>query len=120
MLTFPAVTRARQVAHTPALHANGAGRPASRALSRMLAALNGTRRVEFTEANILDSARVAGLPAPFACKAGVCATCRARVTAGKVSMAARYGLTDEEIAAGYVLTCQSVPKGEGVAVDYDA
>jgi ring-1,2-phenylacetyl-CoA epoxidase subunit PaaE len=79
-----------------------------------------TRKVEFTEANILDSAREAGLPAPFACKAGVCATCRAKVIRGKVEMAARYGLTDEEIAAGYVLTCQSVPLGEGVAVDYDA
>jgi ring-1,2-phenylacetyl-CoA epoxidase subunit PaaE len=79
-----------------------------------------TRKVEFTEANILDSAREAGMPAPFACKAGVCATCRAKVITGKVEMAARYGLTDEEIAAGYVLTCQSVPVGEGVAVDYDA
>ena len=79
-----------------------------------------TRKVEFSEANILDSARAAGLPAPFACKAGVCATCRAKVTSGTVEMAARYGLTDEEIAAGYVLTCQSVPSGEGVAVDYDA
>ena len=79
-----------------------------------------TRRVEFTQANILDSARAAGLPAPFACKAGVCATCRAKVTRGKVEMAARYGLTDEEVAAGYVLTCQSVPVGDGVAVDYDA
>jgi ring-1,2-phenylacetyl-CoA epoxidase subunit PaaE len=79
-----------------------------------------TRRVQFTESNILDSARAAGLPAPFACKAGVCATCRAKVTSGKVEMAARYGLTDEEVAAGYVLTCQSVPVGDGVAVDYDA
>jgi ring-1,2-phenylacetyl-CoA epoxidase subunit PaaE len=79
-----------------------------------------TRRVPFTEENILDSARAAGLPAPFACKAGVCATCRARVTKGKVEMAARYGLTDEEVADGYVLTCQSVPLGDGVAVDYDA
>jgi ring-1,2-phenylacetyl-CoA epoxidase subunit PaaE len=79
-----------------------------------------TRKVAFTAGNILDSAREAGLPAPFACKAGVCATCRARVTAGEVSMAARYGLTDEEIEAGYILTCQSVPKGAGVAVDYDA
>jgi ring-1,2-phenylacetyl-CoA epoxidase subunit PaaE len=79
-----------------------------------------TRRVPFTAGNILDSARAAGLPAPFACKAGVCATCRAKVTKGKVEMAARYGLTDEEVAAGYVLTCQSVPLGDGVAVDYDA
>jgi ring-1,2-phenylacetyl-CoA epoxidase subunit PaaE len=79
-----------------------------------------TRKIEFSATNILDSAREAGLPAPFACKAGVCATCRARVTSGKVEMAARYGLTDEEVAAGYILTCQSVPVGEGVAVDYDA
>jgi ring-1,2-phenylacetyl-CoA epoxidase subunit PaaE len=79
-----------------------------------------TRRVAFTQSNILDSARASGLPAPFACKAGVCATCRAKVTSGKVEMAARYGLTDEEVAAGYVLTCQSVPVGDGVAVDYDA
>ena len=79
-----------------------------------------TRRVPFVAGNILDSAREAGLPAPFACKAGVCATCRAKVTRGKVEMAARYGLTDEEVADGYVLTCQSVPLGNGVAVDYDA
>jgi ring-1,2-phenylacetyl-CoA epoxidase subunit PaaE len=81
-----------------------------------------TRRVPFNAeaGNILDSARAAGLPAPFACKAGVCATCRARVLAGTVEMAARYGLTDEEVEAGYVLTCQSVPKGEGVELDYDA
>jgi ring-1,2-phenylacetyl-CoA epoxidase subunit PaaE len=89
----------------------------------LLVTLDGRkRRVPFSAeaGNILDSARLAGLPAPFACKAGVCATCRARVLAGAVEMAARYGLTDEEVAAGYILTCQSVPKGEGVEVDYDA
>jgi ring-1,2-phenylacetyl-CoA epoxidase subunit PaaE len=79
-----------------------------------------TRRVPFSAGNILDSARASGLPAPFACKAGVCATCRAKVTSGKVEMAVHYGLTDEEVAEGYVLTCQSVPIGDGVAVDYDA
>ncbi|MDQ3074442.1 MAG: phenylacetate-CoA oxygenase/reductase subunit PaaK [Pseudomonadota bacterium] len=110
-----------------------AGRPSAALAAQMVAlqqeaagltlsvTLDGrTRRVEFDGANILDSARDAGMPAPFACKAGVCATCRARVVAGKVEMAARYGLTDEEVAAGYVLTCQSVPVGEGVAIDYDA
>ena len=110
-----------------------AGRP-SAALAAQMAALQEeaagltlsvtldgrTRRIEFDGDNILDSARDAGMPAPFACKAGVCATCRARVISGKVEMAARYGLTDDEVAAGYVLTCQSVPVGEGVAVDYDA
>jgi ring-1,2-phenylacetyl-CoA epoxidase subunit PaaE len=89
----------------------------------MLVTLDGRkRRVAFDAAagNILDSARASGLSAPFACKAGVCATCRARVVSGEVEMAARYGLTDEEVAAGYVLTCQSVPKGDGVELDYDA
>jgi ring-1,2-phenylacetyl-CoA epoxidase subunit PaaE len=70
--------------------------------------------------NILESARSGGLPAPYACKAGVCATCRAKVVSGEVTMAARYGLTDEEIEAGYILTCQAIPVGEGVALDYDA
>jgi ring-1,2-phenylacetyl-CoA epoxidase subunit PaaE len=89
----------------------------------MLVTLDGRkRRVAFDAqaGNILDSARASGLAAPFACKAGVCATCRARVVSGEVEMAARYGLTDEEVAAGYVLTCQSVPKGGGVELDYDA
>ncbi len=89
----------------------------------MLVTLDGRkRRVPFSAeaGNILDSARLAGLPAPFACKAGVCATCRARIVSGEVEMAARYGLTDEEVGAGYVLTCQSVPKGDEVEVDYDA
>lgn len=110
-----------------------AGRPSAAAAAALQAAqavakdltvavtLDGrTRKVEFNGDNILDSAREAGLPAPFACKAGVCATCRARVTKGEVEMAVQYGLTEEEVAAGYVLTCQSVPKGDGVAVDYDA
>ncbi|WP_309602918.1 1,2-phenylacetyl-CoA epoxidase subunit PaaE [Sphingomonas sp.] len=79
-----------------------------------------TRKIKFDGSSILDSARSAGLEAPFACKAGVCATCRAKVLSGKVEMAAHYGLTDEEIADGYILTCQSVPAGDGVAVDYDA
>jgi ring-1,2-phenylacetyl-CoA epoxidase subunit PaaE len=80
-----------------------------------------TRQVQFDAqaGNILESARAAGLSAPFACKAGVCATCRAKVVSGTVRMAARYGLTDAEIAAGYILTCQSFPEGEGLVLDYD-
>ena len=60
-----------------------------------------------------------GLPAPFACKGGVCATCRAKVTAGEVSMKVNYGLSEQEIAEGYVLTCQATPLTEGVALTYD-
>ncbi|MDT7934072.1 MAG: 2Fe-2S iron-sulfur cluster-binding protein [Sphingomonadaceae bacterium] len=89
---------------------------------RFGAVLDGRKRMVAFDAvagNILDSARAAGLPAPYACKAGVCATCRARVVSGRVEMAARYGLTDEEVAAGYVLTCQTVPLSDDVVIDYD-
>lgn len=81
-----------------------------------------TRRLVFdaSQTSILDAARAAGLPAPYACKAGVCATCRAKVTAGQVSMAVNYGLSAEEVADGYVLTCQAVPKTEEVALDFNA
>jgi ring-1,2-phenylacetyl-CoA epoxidase subunit PaaE len=68
---------------------------------------------------ILDNARAAGLPAPFACKAGVCATCRAKVLAGTVEMKTNYGLTAEELAQGYVLTCQAAPTSDGVVLSYD-
>jgi ring-1,2-phenylacetyl-CoA epoxidase subunit PaaE len=90
--------------------------------ARMRITLDGrTRTISFdrTAGNILDSARAGGMPAPYACKAGVCATCRAKVISGSVTMAARYGLTDEEVAAGYVLTCQSIPDGDAIALDYD-
>ena len=90
---------------------------------RMQVTLDGRRRTvpfDAEEGNILDSARAAGLPAPYACKAGVCATCRAKLVSGEVEMAANYGLSKEEVAQGYILTCQSVPKGDGVVVDYDA
>jgi ring-1,2-phenylacetyl-CoA epoxidase subunit PaaE len=70
--------------------------------------------------SILENARTAGLPAPFACKAGVCATCRARLISGKVEMKANYGLSADEVAQGYVLTCQAVPLTDDVALDYDA
>jgi ring-1,2-phenylacetyl-CoA epoxidase subunit PaaE len=68
---------------------------------------------------ILDSVRAAGLPAPFACKGGVCATCRAKVIEGTVEMKVNYVLTEEEIAAGHILTCQSVPTSETLSITYD-
>jgi ring-1,2-phenylacetyl-CoA epoxidase subunit PaaE len=70
--------------------------------------------------NILESVQAAGLPAPYACKGGVCSTCRAKVLSGTVTMKKNYGLSDEEVAQGYVLTCQSVPTSEDVALSYDA
>ena len=80
------------------------------------------RRLAFhaDQGSILDAARAAGLPAPFACKSGVCSTCRARVVTGRVEMKANYGLSDAEVAQGYVLTCQAVPVTDDVVLDYDA
>ena len=90
---------------------------------QMMLTLDGrTRRLTFDSylGSILDNARAAGLPAPYACKAGVCATCRAKVVSGDVTMATNYGLSPEEVANGYVLTCQAVPKTNEVTLDYDA
>jgi ring-1,2-phenylacetyl-CoA epoxidase subunit PaaE len=89
---------------------------------KMSVTLNGRRvNVSFDpeKHSILDNVRAAGLPAPFACKGGVCATCRAKVTAGEVSMKVNYGLSEQELAEGYVLTCQATPLTEGVALTYD-
>jgi ring-1,2-phenylacetyl-CoA epoxidase subunit PaaE len=68
---------------------------------------------------ILDAAMDAGVDAPFSCKGAVCATCRAKVMEGKVNMAMNYALTDDEVADGYILTCQSHPTTPVVVVDYD-
>lgn len=85
--------------------------------------LDGRRRtVEFhaEKGSILENARASGMPAPFACKAGVCATCRAKLVSGEVRMKANYGLSAEDVAQGYVLTCQAVPLTDDVVLDYDA
>jgi len=68
---------------------------------------------------VLDVALDAGLDVPFACKGAVCCTCKARVLEGQVEMAMNYALTDEEVADGYVLTCQTHPRSQRVVIDYD-
>jgi len=68
---------------------------------------------------LLESARRAGLSPPFSCEAGNCATCIARLTEGTARMRVNDALTDEEVADGYVLTCQSVPETPSVTVRYE-
>ena len=68
---------------------------------------------------LLESARRAGLAPPFSCEAGNCATCIARLTTGTVRMRVNDALTEEEVADGYVLTCQSVPETPSVTVRYE-
>lgn len=68
---------------------------------------------------LLDAAMRAGADLPFSCKGGVCSTCKARVLEGEVTMELCYGLEPEEVAAGYVLTCQSHPRSKKVVVSFD-
>jgi len=69
---------------------------------------------------ILNAALKHGIDLPFACKGGVCSTCRARLQEGKVQMDVNYALESEEVARGFILTCQSHPLTESVFVDFDA
>lgn len=69
---------------------------------------------------VLDAALRVRSELPYACKGGVCSTCRAKVVEGEVKMARNWALEPEELAAGYVLTCQSSPVTDRVTIDYDA
>jgi ring-1,2-phenylacetyl-CoA epoxidase subunit PaaE len=68
---------------------------------------------------VLDAALRVRPELPYACKGGVCSTCRARLVRGEVRMARNYALEPAELAAGYVLTCQSSPVTDALTVDYD-
>lgn len=68
---------------------------------------------------LLDGAQKSRPDLPFACKGGVCGTCRARVTEGAVTMRRNFALEEAEVEAGFVLTCQSLPASPKVVVDFD-
>ena len=69
--------------------------------------------------SILDAALRAGADLPYACKGGVCATCRCKVLSGDVDMFLNYSLEDDEVEKGYVLSCQTLPKGANVRLSFD-
>lgn len=114
---FTTSTRsAEQLANDEALQQKAAG-------TGLVVTLDGRRlRIPFDagKGNILETVQAAGLPAPYACKGGVCTTCRAKILAGTVAMKKNYGLSDAEVEAGYVLTCQAVPTSDEVVLSYDA
>ena len=60
-----------------------------------------------------------GADLPFACKGGVCATCRAKLVEGEVDMEVNYSLEPDELANNFILTCQAHPRSEKVTVDFD-
>lgn len=70
--------------------------------------------------NILDAALRNNADLPFACKGGVCCTCRAKLIEGDIKMEVNYALEEEEVEAGYILTCQAIPKSEKILVDFDS
>jgi ring-1,2-phenylacetyl-CoA epoxidase subunit PaaE len=104
-----------QLAAREALQQKAAG-------TELIVTLDGRRsRIAFdpTKGSILDCVQAAGMPAPYACKGGVCTTCRAKILEGRVTMTKNYGLTEQEVADSYVLTCQSVPATDRVVLSYD-
>ncbi|MGB6204737.1 2Fe-2S iron-sulfur cluster-binding protein [Mycolicibacter algericus] len=68
---------------------------------------------------LLGSARRAGLAPPFSCEAGNCGTCIAHISEGSATMIANTALDDDEVADGYILTCQAVPEGGSITVHYE-
>ena len=101
-----------------AVSANAA--KAARQTSATITLDGATRSVEMSkDTTILDAALAGDLDAPFACKAGVCSTCRCRVLEGEVEMVTNHALEDYEVEKGYILSCQSFPVTDRVVVDYD-
>jgi ring-1,2-phenylacetyl-CoA epoxidase subunit PaaE len=72
-----------------------------------------------SETSILDAALQQGADLPYACKGGMCCTCKAKLLEGEVKMDVHWGLEEEEVANGFILTCQSHPVSEKVVVDFD-
>ena len=115
--------------HTELFHAD----PAPRAAVATVSTVEGAAHVTFKldgrtselelrpdDVGVLEAALRVRSDLPFACRGGVCGTCRARLVEGTVAMDVNYALEPEEIEQGYVLTCQSHPTSERVVLDYDA
>jgi ring-1,2-phenylacetyl-CoA epoxidase subunit PaaE len=79
------------------------------------------REITYTEGqpSILDAASAAGLEVPFSCTSGVCGTCRAKCVDGEVRMERNFALDKNEVAAGFILTCQAHPLTERVTLSFD-
>jgi ring-1,2-phenylacetyl-CoA epoxidase subunit PaaE len=95
---------------------------AEAAEAKLTFVIDGVRReVDFHRGqhSILDAGRAAGLDLPYSCKGGMCSTCRGKLLDGQVKMAKNYALEPHEVAAGFVLTCQSYPLTERVVISYD-
>ena len=88
-------------------------------VERFVSEFGGKPRPVAEEESILDAALRAGMDLPFACKGGMCSTCRAKLVEGDAQMEVNYSLEPWELKAGFILTCQARPCSEKVVVDYD-
>ena len=93
----------------------------SGATSAVTVVLDGrsTTNAQPRDQSILDAAQKTRADLPFACKGGVCGTCRAHLSAGEGDMRRNYALEDDEVERGFVLTCQTYPVSDAVTVDFD-
>jgi ring-1,2-phenylacetyl-CoA epoxidase subunit PaaE len=97
-------------------------KPGDAERSRIVIVRDGLRReIDFSrdQPSILDAVSAAGLEVPFSCTSGVCGTCRAKVLEGDVRMERNFALGKQEVAAGFVLTCQAHPMTERVVLSFD-
>ncbi|MDH3650760.1 MAG: 2Fe-2S iron-sulfur cluster-binding protein, partial [Saprospiraceae bacterium] len=82
--------------------------------------LDGTTiQLDMKDRTILDTLIDAGYDPPFSCTSGVCTTCMAKLLLGEVEMEVNYGLDEDEISEGFILTCQSHPKSDTIKLTYD-
>jgi ring-1,2-phenylacetyl-CoA epoxidase subunit PaaE len=85
--------------------------------------IDGGKEFHFTMSkefdNILDGALSAGADLPFACKGGVCSTCRCKIVEGEAEMKINYALDESELARNFILSCQAVPTSKKLVVDFD-
>ncbi|WP_369193072.1 2Fe-2S iron-sulfur cluster-binding protein [Streptomyces djakartensis] len=124
----PALVRWELFTTQPASHAQLAPHtpppgPVSAAEARVSALLDGRRRVAAVgpgDASLLDALLRAHPDVPYACREGVCGSCRAKVVSGRVTADAQHALDDRDLAAGYTLVCRARPDTPEVTVDFDA
>ncbi len=109
--------------HQDALTGHGGSGTARDLMSHVTVRLDGMNHsfdLPFDGSSVLEAALMEGVDLPFACKGGVCSTCRAKLVEGKVEMDQNYALEADELAAGFVLTCQSHPRSEKLTIDFDS
>ena len=115
LFTTPGQKESAVVSRQPAA---GSGEPSSK-ITVKLDGRSFDFDLGFNGQNILDAALKQGADLPFACKGGVCCTCKAKLLEGQVEMDVNWGLEHEEVQQGFILTCQSHPTTEKVVVDFD-